>query len=76
MTILCSLLVVALISVTAIAFWRELVHKVVVADLLDRVMARSYGEYVAGHTPAPKPRRRAPLTDEEMAMLEQKEKAS
>lgn len=76
MTILCIALVLALISVTAISFWRERTHRVVIADLLDRIMARSYGEYDASrpHPSRPALRRRA-MTDEEMAVLEKSKKS-
>lgn len=71
MTILCSFLVVALISVIGISFWRERNHKLLVTDLLDRVMARSYGEYVASTKPSDqRPKYRKVLTDEELALLE------
>jgi hypothetical protein len=72
MTLLCTLLVVVVILLIAIMFHRERVHRAVTADLLDRVMARSYGEYVAATKPGPnRPLRRRVLSDEEMAALEQ-----
>lgn len=71
LTTLCVLLVVTLILVVLIALWRERVHRAVVADLLDRIMARSYGEYIASTTPAPgRPLRRRVLSDADMAELE------
>lgn len=73
LTALCVLLAAALLLTILIALWRERVHRAVVADLLDRIMARSYGEYVASTTPAPgRPLRRRVLSDAEMAELEQR----
>ncbi len=71
MKILCLLQAVANISLVGVVIWREKTYRAVVADLLDRVMARSYGEYVAATTPAPdRPLRRRVLSDAEMAELE------
>ncbi len=73
MTILCTLLAVAVIALIGIGVWREKIHRAVTADLLDRVMARSYGEYVASTKPGPdRPLRRRVLSDEEMAEMEKK----
>lgn len=71
LTVLCVLLAILLLVVTLAALWREKVHRAVVADLLDRIMARSYGEYVASTTPAVnRPLRRRVLSDAEMAEIE------
>lgn len=75
MTALCVLLAVLLLIVTPAALWREKIHRAVVADLLDRIMARSYGEYVAATTPAVnRPLRRRVLSDAEMAEIEHQRK--
>lgn len=75
LTVLCVLLVVALILSILIALWRERVHRAVIADLLDRIMARSYGEYVASTTPAPgRLLRRRSMSDADMAELERQRK--
>lgn len=70
MTILCSLEAIALTAVLAISFWRERLHRQIMADLLDRVMARSYGEYVTSTKTLNRPLRRKVLSDEEMAEME------
>lgn len=71
MLVLCLLLAIAVILLLGLGYWRERTHRLVVADLLDRVMARSYGEYVASTKTGPnRPLRRRVLSDEEMAELE------
>lgn len=72
MTILCILLALSNSALIGILFYRERIHRALTADLLDRVMARSYGEYIANTRPNPlRPKHRRVLSDEEMADLEQ-----
>jgi hypothetical protein len=71
MTILCTLLAAAVLALLGLGFWERRVHRAVVAELLDRIMARSYGEFVASRPTGPtRPLRRRVLSDEEMAELE------
>lgn len=71
MMILCGLLAIADITLIVAYIWREKIYRAVIADLLDRVMARSYGEYVASvKSTSSRPPRRRVLSDEEMAELE------
>jgi hypothetical protein len=73
-----AIVVLALVlgAVVAVAYHRERRRDAIINDLLDRVMARSYGEYVSGTKTAAtahKPKRRL-LTDEEMAEMERMKK--
>lgn len=55
-----------------VACQMEKKHNSVMADLLDRVMARSYGEYVQSRPQAPVVRRTSRvLTDAELALREE-----
>ncbi len=65
-------LTLALLGLTSACLYREKRYQAIIQDLLDRVMARSYGEYVQGtKIAAPqRARRRQYLDDAALAEME------
>lgn len=61
-----------LVFVVTVAYgiWREMRQAEVIADLLDRLMARDFMDYSAPKIAVGRPLRRRVVTDEEMAELE------
>ncbi len=66
-----SILAVCLSGALFVSFNRERRYQTIIADLLDRVMARSYGEYQATKIlPATPAKKRRYLSDPELAEME------
>lgn len=72
LTIAVVLLAMALTAIIHFSVIREQRYQVIINDLLDRVMARSYGEYAAATKIAPleRARKRKYLDDAELAEME------